>query len=119
MSEICPGCRHAPHYGRCFFVATPPGRYVECQCKNRRQPHGTDSPASRDSRGPAVPVAEPRRELARLGGELAVPAEDVLARIREVGATMQDGAARLSEREYADATMRTEGARDTLPRWAP
>ncbi len=113
MSEICPSCGHAPHYGRCFFVATPKGHYVECQCKNRRQPHGPNSPASRDRVGAAVPVRDAQ------GRALAESAEDVLARIREVGQTFTDGAARLSEQEYADATMRTEGARDTLPRWTP
>ncbi len=90
----CPECRHESHAGRCPYIlltpSLPPGNHSpggQCRCKEEH--HGTDSPASGDSRGGAVPVGDAQ------GRALTESAEDVLARIREVGQTMQDGAARL------------------------
>ena len=58
----CPGCGHASHTGRCpVFYRQAWSGY--CRCSEREEiPDGLDSPASGDSHGAAVPVAEPGRE---------------------------------------------------------
>lgn len=100
MAEICAGCGHAPHYGRCFFVATPPGRYVECQCKERRQPHEPDNSTHAGDAGLSVAGlrmdhAEAQRQLTACRTELAEIAADIQRQIRAIGQTFTDGAARL------------------------
>lgn len=56
---ICPACHHESHAGHyCFVVPVRGmgrGHYCGCDQRDKEKHHGTDSPASRDSRGAAVP----------------------------------------------------------------
>lgn len=93
----CPGCGHAPHAGRCFFVAQDGAKLIPCYCKVKRE-IPDDGDTVLDARGDGAgdrPVAEPRRELARLEAVLADTGEDVLSGIRGIGRTMTEGAARM------------------------
>lgn len=115
MSDTCPECGHQPHAGRCFFVATPKGRYIECRCRhkleesndadrrNDRGDPGLDTPAVRPAvgRGPSLGALEhqARRRLTAAGIELLDIGTDLLGQINAIGDTMTNDAARLRGEE--------------------
>lgn len=108
----CEDCHHASHAARCFFVATPKGRYIECQCRHKREvpddpdthrrddrgDPGVDTPALRRpfgiERGLGSVEHEARCRIAAAGIELSDVAEDILTLIGEVGRTVTEGAKR-------------------------
>jgi hypothetical protein len=107
----CPDCGHESHAGRCHFVATPKGHYIQCNCKKKREaPDDTDRRDDRHDPSVGAPAVRPadgiraglgsveheaRLQLARKGVKLSGFAEDLLHEIGEIGQTMTDGAARL------------------------
>ncbi len=123
--QRCPGCPHPPHAGQCFAKTEPvPGRLVQCRCKEKARgvPVHSDHAALPGIAGLSAVQDLAQQKLTAIREDLDGICVDLLGQIGAIGQTMTDGAARLlriSEEEYADATMRSEGARDTLPRWTP
>jgi len=79
----CPGCGHASHAKRCFFVGTMTGRYMECRCTYREElPDGLDRTPDRRQLGlplPGLPAVQRMVPLAHQIERL----EDAAARYKE------------------------------------
>ena len=95
MSELCEGCYHPIHHGRCFVIKD----MAYCPCKRKADDGSSVLDAAKPLRGVAgIPAVQDLAQcyLAAADQELREVCTDILAQIGEIGRTMTEGAAKMS-----------------------